>query len=84
MIGVIKGGVALIIESIIPLSSHQMSEINRIAKTTDGMSSIQLDSIKKTELKKAVVSAMRSLKTNTNRTMHAFASTEALTKHFWS
>ena len=80
MTGVIKGGVTLIIESMLSLSSDQMSKIKRIANTTDGVSSIQLDSIKKIDQQKSVVSALQSLKANTNRTIYVFASPEALTK----
>ena len=46
MIGVIKAGITLIIESMLSLSSDQMSKISKITDTTDSVSSIQLDSIK--------------------------------------
>ena len=84
MIGVIKAGVTLIIESMLSLSSDQMSKIAKIADTTEGVSSIQLDSIKKHEQQTAVVSSIQSLKSNTNRTIYLFASPEALTKPVWS
>ena len=84
MIGVIKAGVTLIIESMLSLSSDQMSKISKIKLTTDGITSIQIDSIKKANQQELVVSALRSLKPNTNRTIYLFTSPEALTQPAWS
>jgi superfamily II DNA helicase RecQ len=84
MIGIIKGGVTLIIESMLSLSSDQMSKISKISNTTDGVSSIQLDSIKKQDHQQAIVSALQKIPSNTNRTIYLFASPEALTKPIWS
>jgi hypothetical protein len=84
MIGVIKAGITLIIESMLSLSSDQMSKISNICNTTDGVSSIQLDAIKKPEQQARVASSLLSLSPNTNRTIYIFSSPEALTKPIWS
>ena len=84
MIGVIKAGITLIIESMLSLSSDQMSNISKITNTTNGVSSIQLDSIKKPDQQAAVASALISLSHDTNHTIYLFSSPEALTKPVWS
>ena len=84
MIEVLTAGVTLIIESMLSLSSDQMSKISKIKQTTDGITSIQLDSIKKADQQASVVTALLSLKANTNRTIYLFASPEALTQPVWS
>ena len=84
MIGVIKAGITLIIESMLSLSSDQMSNISKITNTTNGVSSIQLDSIKKPDQQAAVASALLSLSHDMNHKIYLFSSSEALTKTVWS
>ena len=77
MIGVIKAGVTLIIESMLSSSSDQMSEIIKIDNSTDGVSSIhQLDSIKKPEQQATIVTSLQSLSPETNNTIYLFVSPE--------
>ena len=80
MIGVAKAGVPLSIENMLSLSSNQMSKIAKIAGTSEGVPSIQLDSEKKHEQQAAVASTIQSLKSNTNRTTRLFVSLKSLTK----
>ena len=49
MIRVVKGGINLIIESILLLSPNKMSEISKITSAIGGMSSTKLDLIKNEE-----------------------------------
>ena len=57
-----------------------MSKKTKIANTTDGVSSIKLDSIKKPDQQAVVVSAIQSISHETNSTIYLFMSTEVLTK----
>ena len=82
-VGIIKGGIILVIQNTLSLSSDQMSKISVLSSKYDGVHSLQLDSIKKEDEKLKICASLSSITTTTNKTIYIFASPEVLVKPPW-
>ena len=82
-IGVVKGGITLIIENTLSLSSDQMSKIQQVSKDYGNVIPLHLDAIKIDAEKKSTKQFLLGLGANHNITVFIFSSPEKLLDNFW-
>jgi superfamily II DNA helicase RecQ len=82
-IGVIKGGVSLIIENTLSLSSDQLSKITNISTRLPHVHSFQLDSIKASSTRTLLSNQIKNLNKHSTCTIFLFASPESLIIKPW-
>ena len=82
--GIIKGGISLIIQTTLSLSSDQKVKIINIGKKYKNVKALQLDAIKGASNIKKVCNILRTLPTQTNKTVFLFSLPEALCQPHWA
>ena len=80
---IMKGGIILIVQNTLSLSSDQNAKINFVLSKHNGAHSTQLDSVKTPRYNKFAHSTLSNLPQDTNENAYTFSSPEVLLKSPW-